>query len=74
MAKLSKSDGPQQQEEIARRVSSHFTVGSFVVLNNRRGEIKRVFSEPEAIDVDATYLRILWDSGSVSIVKPIALN
>jgi hypothetical protein len=52
--------------------SEHFTTGSFVVMNNHRGEILAV--ETEGWPVVKKYLRVAWEDGSVSRIEPIALN
>lgn len=73
MGKLSKSDDPQAKQEIANLgVSRHFTTGSFVVTNNRRAEILAVHTKtwPHR----ETHLRLAWEDGTVSLIKPIALN
>lgn len=53
-------------------MSSHFALGTYVVMNYQRGKIIDISIGGE--DNLGVYLRILWDNGSVSHVKPFALN
>lgn len=49
--------------------SQHFEVGTFIVHANVRGEVlERIVSS------DETHLRIKWHDGSMSLIKPFALN
>lgn len=52
--------------------SEHFTVGSHILLNNRRGEITSLLSCKCSRSEKA--LRIRWEDGSLGIVAPFALN
>ena len=52
--------------------SQHFKTNTWVVMNNARGEILAV--ETEKWPVLKRYLRIAWEDGTVSLIKPIALN
>lgn len=52
--------------------STHFTVGSWIVKNNRRGLIEAVLTcKCRYADKG---LRIAWEDGSVSVDWPFALN
>lgn len=71
--KLSKSDDPQAVQDIAQLpVCQHFKKRTWILQNNRRGEIvaemtcKCIRSEKS--------LRVAWEDGSVSVVRPMALN
>lgn len=54
--------------------SKHFTVGTWIVMNNRRGEVTRKFAVWERGGILDKYLTVRWEDGSVSDVMPIALN
>lgn len=79
MGKISKSDLvlPRAEEDAQRAAqaakprpkSQHFEVGTFVVHANVHGEVlERIVSS------DETHLRIKWHDGSMSLIKPFALN
>lgn len=77
MRKISKKDqDPTQVEQdgaalavLAGKKSEHFAVGTYVMANNRRGEIL------ESLQLSTgNYLRIAWEDGSITYDKPLALN
>lgn len=76
--KLSKSDSLDKAQEQRDREwlatlkpSKHFAKGEFILCDNRRGEI--LMHKIRRSD-SAHVLTIVWDDGSVSTIKPIALN
>lgn len=77
--KLSKSDqDPHQTDRDAEALanmpkSQHFAKGTFIVYNNVRAEILAVESWT-TWPRSETLLRVAWDDGTVSLIKPIALN
>lgn len=80
MKKISKSDTTPEMEErantgIARLQtikSKHFTVGTFVQMDNKTMEVLDVVERP--IPYRETYLLVRFDDGSMRLIKPYALN
>lgn len=72
MGKLNKSDDPQSVQRIVEfPPCKHFTEGTFVVQNNRRGEVLHVGQISYGGQRE---LMVRWDDGKTSIVRPFALS
>lgn len=82
MGKVNKKDTTPEQEERAKtafevflsKESLHFTPGSFVLMNNRRGRVLTDGTGRVGKGKGLTYLLILWEDGSLGSVVPFALN
>lgn len=78
--KISKSDTTPEMEADAEawrqkmlaKKCQHFAVGTWIMQNNRRGQILRYTTRRDNSGV--VLLRIRWEDGSMSAIEPHALN
>lgn len=78
--KISKKDQDPRQidsdregiERLLAMKSPHFTMGTRIVHNQRSGEIVNILT-CKCMFADKA-LRVRWDDGSMSTIKPFALN
>ncbi len=74
--KISKKDQDPSQVDKDREAlaamaveSPHFKPGTYVLVNNRRAEVLSIYEAPKS-----TWLRVKWDDGVISALRPRALN
>lgn len=78
MGKINKSDTTPEMEakaeeyrlEMLKNKCQHFAVGTWIMMNNRRGEIMC----RTARRAGGVSFLIHWEDGTSSIIKPHALN